>query len=328
MKLHYNILWIDDQMEQLLESNIKPGIEAYLEGLGFDHRIDCYENKEKVEERLKTEKYDLILSDYNIEDGGEQGDVLIRNIREGGVFTEVLFYSARPNFVDIAKNTIWSDRLSFFSMTGRNAYKDFTEKVIWLIGQTVSKLQELNSIRGLVMAQTSGLDNIVEEIIASFLSLENEDSEKLKTYILGIIKESCQSNLTSSEKLHKLDCHGLVKCRIFDADKKSRTINKVLEMKNLSSDDPFKDFYKNYKEDVLDKRNDLAHAKSEVIDGIEYLIISRKDGERPEKFDQEKCIEIRKNLKKHALLLGTIREALIPAIAQLATTAPVVDNPS
>src|SRR5205085_9226273 len=99
------------------------------------------------------------------EGGGEQGDVLISHIRSGGIFTEVLFYSGQPNFANIAKETIWRDRLSFFSMGGKNGYRGFTEKVTWLINQTVSKLQEINSIRGLVMAQTSELDNIIEDVL-------------------------------------------------------------------------------------------------------------------------------------------------------------------
>ena len=72
-----------------------------------------------------------------------------------------------------------------------------------------------------------------------------------------------------------------------------------------------KEFYKNYKIDVLDTRNDLAHAKSDTIDGIEYLIISRKDGEHPIKFNQEHCVMIRRNLRKHSDLLKSIREMII-----------------
>lgn len=312
MKLHYNIIWIDDQIAEHIDMGIKSEIETHLDSLGFDYKIDCFEKKAEAEERLKCEKYDLILSDYNIEEGGEQGDVLISNIRSGGIFTEVLFYSAQPNFADIAKETIWQDRLSFFSMGGRNGYRDFTEKVIWLISQTVSKLQEINSIRGLVMAQTSELDNTIEDILISFLSLDNQESQKLKAYIVKIVKLSCKSNVTKSEKLQESNDYDIVKARIFDADKKARAIDKLLKIKKLSDTDPFRGFYDKYKEDVLEKRNDLAHAKSDVIDGVDCLIISRSDGVRPDKYDQDRCIEIRKNLKKHAIVLNNIREVLLP----------------
>ena len=104
----------------------------------------------------------------------------------------------------------------------------------------------------------------------------------------------------------------MVKTRLFDADKKSRSVNKLIEILEVK-DEPFISFYKNYKTDVLDTRNDLAHAKSDSIDGIEYLIISRKDGEHSVKFNQEQCVQIRKNLRKHSDILRSIREMIINA---------------
>ncbi|MDO8899163.1 MAG: hypothetical protein Q7V19_16045, partial [Bacteroidales bacterium] len=123
------------------------------------------------------------------------------------------------------------------------------------------------------------------------------------------------SNLKSAQKFNELDATEIVKSRLFDADKKSRTVNKIIEILNVN-DNQFKDFHKNYKNDVLDTRNDLAHAKSDTIDGIEYLIISRKDGEHPIKFNQEHCVQIRRNLRKHTELLKSIREIVIKANAQ------------
>lgn len=306
MKLNYKILWIDDQIEDYIDMGIKSEFETYIDSLGFIPTVECFEVGEKAEESLKIIKYDLILSDYNIEGGKDQGDVLIQTIRDGGVFTEVLFYSAQPDFDSIAKN-LYRDRVSFFSLIGDESFRGFREKATRLIDLTVSKIQELNNVRGLVMAETSELDNIVEEILSAFLSNENENSKKLRAYILEIIIASSNSNLKVANKLENLENIELVKSRIFDADKKSRSINKLLEILEVK-EQPFIDFYKNYKKDVLDSRNDLAHAKSDVIDGIEYLILSRKDGEHPEKFDQGKCIEIRRNLRRHSDLLKNIRE--------------------
>lgn len=309
MKLNYKILWIDDQIEDYIEMGIKTEFETYIDSLGFIPTVECFEIGDKAEESLKTIKYDLILSDYNIEGGKEQGDILIQKIRDGGVFTEVLFYSAQPDFDNIAKN-LYRDRVSFFSLIGDESFKGFREKATNLIDLTVSKIQELNNIRGLVMAETSELDNVIEYILTRFLSNENEQSNSLRTYILATIISSCKCNLKAAEKLEKLGNIELVKSRIFDADKKSRAINKLLEI--LKFNEPiFTEFYKNYKIDVLDTRNDLAHAKSDVIDGVEYLIISKKDREHPIKFNQDACIQIRKNLRNQSEILKTIKERVI-----------------
>jgi hypothetical protein len=309
MKLNYKILWIDDQIEDYIDMGIKDELETYIETLGFIPTVECFENGNVAEESINNIKYDLILSDYNIEGANEQGDVLIQKIRDGGVFTEVLFYSAQPDFDTIAKN-LYRDRVSFFSLIGDESFKGFKEKAFKLIDHTVSKLQELNSIRGLVISETSELDNSVEEILFSYLSKGNEQAEKLKKYICEIIVDSSESNLKNAKKFCDQNITDMVKSRLFDADKKSRSVNKLIEILEVK-DEPFASFYKNYKTDVLDTRNDLAHAKSDSIDGIEYLIISRKDGEHPIKFNQEQCILIRKNLRKHSDILKSIREMIV-----------------
>lgn len=309
MKLHYKILWIDDQIEDYIDMGIKDEFESYIEMLGFIPTVECFENGTVAEQSINTKKYDLILSDYNIEGANEQGDVLIQKIRDGGVFTEVLFYSAQPDFDTIAKN-LYRDRVSFFSLIGDESFKGFKEKVFKLVDHTVSKLQELNSIRGLVMSETSELDNTVEEILFSFLSKGSEGSATLKAYICDIVLDSSKSNHKKAEKFCEQDIFDIVKSRLFDADKKSRAVNKLIEIIG-TKEEQFQKFYERYKVDVLDTRNDLAHAKSDTIDGIDYLIITRKGEEEPVKFNQEKCIQIRQNLRKHSSLLKEIRELIL-----------------
>lgn len=311
MKLNYKILWIDDQIEDYIEMGIKSEFESYLDRLGFTPVVETFENGSKAGESLKLVNYDLILSDYNIEGENEQGDALIQRIRDGGVFTEVLFYSAQSNFEDIAKS-LYRDRVSFFSLINDEGMREFRERVYRLINLTVAKLQELNNIRGLVMAETSELDNSVVDILSTFFSTESEEGTKLRSYIIKSIQESTKGNQDRASKLDEMENIAILKERIFDADKKARAIGKLLKFKKLDEQEPFVNFYDSYKADVIDKRNDLAHAKSDIIDGVEYLILSRKDGEHPEKFDQEKCIEIRKNLKKHTEILKKIREITLP----------------
>lgn len=313
MKLNYKILWIDDQIEDYIEMGIKSEFESYLNSLGFEATVETFENGGKAEESLKKVKYDLILSDYNIEGGDEQGDVLIRKIRSEGVFTEILFYSAQSDFEEIAKN-LYTDRVSFFSLINDEGMREFKERTYKLINLTIDKLQELNSIRGLVMAETSELDNTIMDILSSVFSIVSSETTQLREYLLKILKESTKSNYDRSNKLDNVDNQIIIKERILDADKKARVIGKLLKLKGLNEQEPFISFYDNYKTDVIDKRNDLAHAKSDVIDGVEYLILSKKDGEHSEKFDQEKCIEIRKNLRKYTLILKRIRETTLPII--------------
>lgn len=309
MKLNYKVLWIDDQIEDYIDMGMKGEFEAYIESLGFNAEVICYENGNLAQQDIITNKHDLILSDYNIEGASEQGDVLIQKIRDEGVFTEVLFYSAQTDFDRIAKN-LYRDRVSFFSLIGDESFRGFKDKAFKLINLTVLKLQELNNIRGLVMAETSELDNKVEDILLSFLSKDIELAGRLREYIIKIIKDSTDQNVQKASRLSDHDNHAIVKSRLFDADKKCRAINKMLELLEIADGD-FCDFYSNYKTDVLDTRNDLAHAKSAVIDSVEYLIVTRRNEEEALKFTQENCVTIRNNLRKYSILLKGIREAIL-----------------
>lgn len=305
--LKYRILWVDDNIETFIDLTIDKEFEDYLLGLGFVPEIIKFETAEKVLEHLKSDKkFDLILSDLNLAND-ERGDTLINKIREGDIFTEVLFYSGKPGFEEIAR-TLYQDRVSFFSLIDDEGFRKFREKVYLLIRLTISKLQELNNMRGLVMAETSELDNLVIEILQSFFSKEESETTQLREYIIKSIQDSVKGNSKRSEKLYDLDNKSILNERIFDADKKARTIGKLLEFKGIHTKEPFIDFYKNYKENVLDKRNLLAHVKSDTIDRIEYLIFSDGSGE---KIDQEQCIKIRTNLKKYSELLRKIRSEII-----------------
>ncbi len=310
MKLNYKILWIDDNIEDIIDLGIKDELISFVESKEFIATIDCFEDTKTAIAKLESEKYDLILSDYNIDEKEQneekQGDYLINQIRQNDIFTEVLFYSSDSNFKEIAMK-LYQDRVSFFSLLNDVSYKEFKNKTFKLIDLTITKLEELNNIRGLVMSETSELDNTLEDILHNFLSKGDGNSSKLREYIIEKIIKSCSDNLDDANKLSELDNNSLLKIRIFDSTKKSMSLNKICKLLKLEGES-YSKFHDNYYKDVIETRNDLAHAKSDTIDGIEYLIISRKDGEHPIKFNQEHCVQIRRKLRKHSELLKSIRE--------------------
>lgn len=307
MSLEYKILWVDDNIEDLLDpdiSTIKKDIEDYISNLGLIPSIITFEDIKSAKDELFKTNYDLILSDYNM-DGGN-GDILIKEIRNGRVYTEVLFYTAQTQIEEIAKS-LFADRVSFHTLdsTDRNNQK-FKNKIVWLINQTLKKLQELNAIRGLVMAETSRLDRIIEEILILYFESADDKKEELKQYILKKIKKSMKDNFSGDElKIASKTEVEIVKSRIFDASKKSRALMKLLELKEIK-DISF--VYEEYEKDVIKTRNYLAHAKSEIKDGIEYLIIEQKEGIEYKKLKHEDIVTLRKNILKYDDILNEIKE--------------------
>ena len=116
MKLNYKILWVDDKIESIISLGIKDHIQNHLENLEFITTIDCYETSKLAEEIIKKTKYDLILSDFEVDEGEQKADALIKTIRSFEIFTEVLFYSGLPGF---NQSMIGVDRISFFSSRRR-----------------------------------------------------------------------------------------------------------------------------------------------------------------------------------------------------------------
>ncbi len=310
--LKYRILWVDDNIETYIDLAVDEEFEIFLRNYGFDPEIIKFETAESALEHIKDDnKFDLILSDLNLT-GGEQGDSLIKKIRDGEIFTEILFYSAQPEFESIAKE-LYRDRVSFLSLVGDEGNRLFKDRVRRLISLTISKLQELDNMRGLVMAETSELDVLIEDILIEIMSNDNEQTKNLRVYMVEKIKENNDQRQALFEKIEELTHSQLIKHRtLFDASKKSRTLNEYLKKSRLTeSNESFKDFHQHYEKDVLQTRNDMAHAKSDVIDGIEYLVLSRKDGDQPIKINQGKCTEIRTNLRKYSEILQKIQNKII-----------------
>lgn len=302
MGLTYKILWVDDQIEGLIDLGLRDNLETYLTDLGFVPMIKCFEDSESAREELEVTKNDLILSDFNIDDG-ENGDILIKKIRDGNIFTEVLFYSAQFNFSDIAQR-LSVDRVSLLSIAGQATYSGLERKIKWLIDQTLVKLHEIESLRGLVMSETSHLDSMVEDILAAYFQSGRPNVSVLRKNILGKIKSSAKSNFRKAEKLAEGNDLDLIKSRLFDASKKVRSIKDLIKIEAIKHEGQFDDFFESYKRDVLDIRNKLAHAKAQTNNGQEYLIIDNKN---QEVFDQQKATQIRKNLLRYDHFLKELK---------------------
>ena len=309
MGLSYKILWVDDQIEELIDYGLQANIKQYLTDLGFEPYIESFEDIASAEQYLSSKKYDLILSDYNISESGN-GDVLIRRVREGKIYTEVLFYSAQANFDAIAKS-LYQDRVSFISISAQDGYDKLEEKAKWLIDQTLTKLQEIESIRGLVMAETSRLDDLVKATLIIYFESSSENKSQLRKSILKSLHDSLRSNFYKNGelKLESKDNAEIVQSRLFDASKMARSIKELIDLEKINQDDvQFENFFENYKKDILDPRNDLAHAKASIDEnGREYLSVTTQGSEKKILFDHVKVVEIRRNLSKYNKLLLTLQ---------------------
>jgi len=301
MHLYYNILWIDDEIKKLEASGDITRISDYLIDLGFLPTIIQLSDGNDLERHLTGTKFDLIISDLSIEEG-HHGDDIIKEIRSRKIFTEVLFYSSQAELKTIATKLLTVDRISFHA--GR---RYLLEKIEELISLSVSKLLELNATRGLITAETSELDVILEEMVMHLVYdrlklTQDQIDAKISFYIEDFLKKSPESFMK------KYSEHGFRKrFHSIEAMRKWSIFRELLKQLNCQEATDFLSTNKDYGNDVIGIRNKFAHAKSLIKEDKVYLAGFGPDGEAFE-FNDGQCIEIRKRLIVHRENFSRLRD--------------------
>ena len=307
MTLEYKILWIDndDSIYRYHQSDI----EEHLENLGFTPIIEKgsdYNTFGKFEGKL--EQFDLFLLDYKL-DGDKNGNEIIKDIREeNSIYTDVIFYSTLP---DEVRQKIYEDKLNGVYYTSRK-FEEFEEDVISIINVTIKKVQDVNNLRGLIMAEVAELDRLKKSILLKYNN-KNRGDTKLKKYVKENVFQKINEELSDLDCITNSDCEDsqidiekLLNNFFYDSFKKSRTVFKVKKLDVNCSSIPF--FHQEYYDNVIKKRNVLAHEEERSRpDGTKYL--NYPNGE-PLEFDEEHCIQIRKDIKRHKDLLKEIETKL------------------
>ena len=290
MKLEYKILWIDN--DDSIYKNHQKDIEEHLINLGFIPNIvkgKDYQRFTELEAELND--FNLFILDYKLDkvkdaNGNDviiNGNTIIKDIREEqSIYTDVIFYSAVPE--DMRKKA-FEDRLSGVYFTSRD-FNDFEDDVIGVIDATIKKVQDVNNLRGLIMAEVAELDRIKERIIISYAN--KNKCGTLEKYIIEKLIKSYSDNTKKVTKYTDSSINEIIGNLYVDSDKKARTIKKVED--TFSEDE--------YREKILNTRNQFAHIeeKDNMIGDIE--------------FTEENCIKIRKDIKNYKDLLENIEKAI------------------
>jgi len=312
MKLKYKILWVEDE-EDSIKIKAK-NIRLYLENeYGFECSLDDitildyeefetnYIDDDKMKIDTDIEQFDLVLVDFNLGEAQHTGDKLIKVVRDGNIYSEILFYSSD---LDSLKEKLNKHFIDGIFTSNRD---ELEEKIKKLIRVTIKKVQDVNNLRGLIMAEVAELDRIKERIISKFNLIANDEFKKyIKEKVFSKIKNDLES-LTCLVKIEDSECDykdiDLVKLQknfFYDTNKKSRSIYKIKKQKC----NEINFVHEEYKTNIIDKRNVLAHQEEELrADGIK--ILKYPNGNDFE-FTEEECNKIRKEIKKYKKLLEDI----------------------
>lgn len=294
MDLKYRILWIENE-EDWVES-IEDQFQEYLEDLGL-----VYERKliAKEEQDISYNDYDLILMDLNLADQ-PNGAELISKIRDLGVYTDVVFYSASG--IDELRAKGREKELEGVFYSGRTPDTAFVNRVKAVIDATLKKVQDLNNLRGLVMAEVSELDAMMDKIIPSYFN-SAEKMELFHKHITANRETTLQKSLNCANKCQLTwrgkDIQEIIS--LLDSSQKARAIKIIIEQSrpDLYSES---NFYEEYNATIITPRNELAHCKSELHDGQEILLTRKGD----KCFNEAFFKEIRKNILKYSSIFNEL----------------------
>lgn len=306
MKLEYNILWIDNDLKLYIENGDVKSIEDFLIDLGFEPKIIPVFDEGKLNDYLNI-SYDLIISDFNL--NKENGDVIIYQLREEKkIDTEILFYSAKSNFLE---DTEVKERLAFMEriniQIGRDSLLEKIEKVIEL---TVHKFLELNATRGLITAATSHLDVEIEDlvmlIIYEKLQLKDEDvDEIINHYVEDFLRKSPDHFIKKYNEVGFKNWFHRI-----EASRKWNIFRKLLKKIESIEINSFLNENKNYDKEVIEIRNQFAHAKT-IVNEHGITTLKPQFGKDDFVFTKENCVKIRQDLIRHKRNIETLKKYLL-----------------
>ncbi|KFC19314.1 hypothetical protein [Chryseobacterium sp. FH1] len=292
MKINYSILWLDDKKSDIIEDNYAEELQDFIFNEGFEPTINLVSNEEEFFKNL-NDSYDLILTDYHLNESGESardGDKIIEEVREKNVYTEIMFYSAQGDVAD----TIKKDRITFVDtrkITGTVHYEKIIEKAKELFLLTVKKFQHIVPMRGLLIQEASNLENDMLEIIVKYL--QKKDSQNVKDAIYtSLISFYGEKHRKATDYKDKNSIGKILKDPLLIS-----SAQRAIAISQILDDEGVENFIEELKNDIIKMRNEFAHAKyvKDEETGNESFIT--KSGELI--FDAELCKKIRLDLIKH-----------------------------
>ena len=319
MNLSYSILWVDDDESfNDSQSHMLDQLREYIASDGFDLFIQFETSPDKVNLNEINNAFDLMVIDYNLTHDGQNGDDLIKSIRDHDCLTEVIFYTAGSsnNLRQFAADKELEG--IFFSSKDADALRGKVESVFAL---TVRKVLDVDNMRGLVMAGVADIDHQLTDLL-KVIHEKLEENERLdhRKKILGkmlpvardvkkLFTDSAHDAFEGLSKaisaLNDLDPQTfdiLIGHRGFDSHKRAEAVESFcLRVTELAQ---FKDNIASIKAS-LKWRNALAHQQPKIIDDVHYF---QPERDKDEAFDENRRKDLRKSMRELRLRLTEAKQ--------------------
>lgn len=302
MKLNYKIIWVEDKIDTRPFLSLIDNVKSHLENEFFNVYIDTAEDFDEFKEKYEdSQTYDLIITDLNLNES--HGNEVIDFIRdEKHILTEIFFYSANSELSTTKLAN--SSRITFYQLDGQDYHKELQNSIIEVINLTIAKFQNIITMRGMIMQETSSLDLKMEEIVRKQLS--NPNLEEHITPLLNTIFDNIFANAKEKyERAEKRKVKDILRDTVlFNSSQKIFALGAILEIMKEEN------FASKYNDEVILIRNQFAHSELKKNEqGKEYFKVKGEEVY----FDKDLCKKIRRDLNDYIKKINAIENKINPA---------------
>ena len=160
MNYKFKVLWFEDNSGWYrgAKGRVEKSIEEHCL---VPEIIRMTKSQYKLDE-LKNNSYDLILMDYDL-NSDKNGDVIIKEIRDADIYTDILFYSSKYDSLlkSVQEITPPIDGVFYAS----RKIEEFNGKLNKIIKKIVCRSEDLINLRGFVLENASDFEIRIKEIL-------------------------------------------------------------------------------------------------------------------------------------------------------------------
>lgn len=259
MRLDFNVLWVDDQPDNMKGS--VGTLQRAMADEGFDLKHTFCSTMADVTamiaDDLFRDEIDLILVDWNL-GAGLSGEDVIAKIRETVPYKDVIFYSANANVGDL--------RTASYNAGNEGVYfvvrGDLIDEAVQLFRTMIKKVLDLDHTRGIVMGATSDVDQMARECLSlAHDVLEDKDKAGVLDEMVKLLHEKVDSLRKRVDKMSTEPKVAIILAEhaVFTANDGLRILTRLLEMPQFAAQKLHQTGVKRYISDVVPKRNILGH---------------------------------------------------------------------
>lgn len=310
MRLEFSLLVIDDNPPGSSDEALRQ-LEDALHSVGFGLKRNIADDISiaAIEQlaRQGGSDYDLVIIDCNLGADNPNGSVVAKAVRQLLPYTDIVFYSsAAPK--ELLKLLAEQEVAGVFVADRTNNFGDVLEGVAETI---IRKAVDLTHMRGIALAEVANMDVVLEDVLVRVFSSNHAEIPATAIRTLSKLVDG------GKERVKKLEGHqagneilAVVQSNLmFTLADKYRALSRVSTA--LGIEEQFK---KLNEQNIIDKRNLLAHAREGAGQTGIPTLKSIKDGAEIE-IDDAWMTVLRTELRDHRNALNDVCSAIDAAIA-------------